>query len=117
MKTIDISDSIRRSAHANKTLVFLPGERTNRTWPLCLTCGRECDAAEIKNVNSTSCEIWASHHGAEDHYKVTWKLYPVSQGNDPLEDPNIGWAINRAIGDGCFFNPEHIVQDRVVLLK
>lgn len=105
MKSKNLERSIREAAHHNRTMVFAPGERTRRSWPLCLTCGREVDAAEIKNVNSTSCEIWARHHGKEDFYKVTWDVPVLKSTDEILEDLNVGWAIKRAMADGTFFNP------------
>ncbi len=108
MKEISLEGSIIKSAHVNRTLVLPSGQRTQRTWPLCLTCGREVEAAEIKNVNSKSCEIWARCHGKEDYYRVTWQVPVNSTQDDILEDVNVGWAIRRAIADGTFFDPIHI---------
>ncbi len=108
MKEISLEQSIRRSADVNRRLVLPTGERTQRTWPLCLTCGREVEAAEIKNVNTKGCEIWARCHGKEDFYKVTWKVPVAAVGADILDDVNVGWSIRRAMSDGVFFDPHHI---------
>lgn len=102
MKEFDISESIARAAKAGRE----NGKHAN--WPMCMICLKGVDAAFIENVSSKSCEIRARCHGAEDHYKVTWKeLNLTSVTNDILADPNVGWAINRAIKDGLFFKPDN----------
>ncbi len=108
MKEISLEGSIIKSAKVNRTLVLPTGERTQRNWPLCLTCGREVDAAKIENVNNKSCEIRAWCHGKEDYYKVKWDV-PVTgtAADDILEDPSVGWAIKRAMQDGVFFETTH----------
>lgn len=112
MKEIDLERSIRESAKYNRELKLNEGERTRRNHPMCAKCNKEIDCAELVNVNSKSCEIRAiCDHGTgvdeEDFYKVYWKVPVSAVGNDILEDPNVGWAINRALGDALFFRPDH----------
>lgn len=108
MKEIDLEESIRKAAHVNRNLYLPTGERTSRNWPLCLTCGREVDAAFLENVNNTSCEVRGLCHGKEDFFRIKWKV-PVhgKSSDDILDDPNVGWAIKRAMSDACFFDPRH----------
>jgi len=112
MKTKTLSDSIRQSADVNRKLVLPPGSRTYRSQPLCMTCGREVEAVALENVNNWSCEIrcWCTHGTEtrhEDTIKVTWDVPVRGVGNDILEDPNVGWAIKRAMSDVCAFPKEH----------
>lgn len=108
MKEITLEESIRKSAHVNRSLVMPNGQRTQRNWPLCLTCGKEVDAAFIENVNNTSCEVRGVCHGKEDFFRIRWKV-PVhgKSTEDILDDINVGWAIKRAISDACFFDTSH----------
>jgi len=110
MKTKQFSDQIRECAKLNRDIILPTGQRTYRTWPLCLTCFKEVDACELKNVNDISCEILAKcSHGTdkvyEDYYKV---LFPFRCDGDPLEDERANWAIKRAMHDFCPFNPSHM---------
>lgn len=114
MKETSLEHSIREAAKFNRDLVLPEGQRTYRTWPMCATCMKEVEAAETVNVNTKSCEIRAiCTHGQgpgyeeEDFYKVTWPVPVQSVGNDILEDPNVGWAIRRAMADGLFFKRSH----------
>lgn len=105
MKTKGFIEQVRQAAKLNRELVLPEGYRTQRSWPLCLTCGREVSAVELKNVNSTSVEIWARCHGKEDYYKV---VFPYRVDGDPLEDERANWAIKRALHDFCPFNPADV---------
>ncbi len=108
MKSISLEDQIQQAARVNRGGIILPGQqRAKRNWPICLTCGRDVDAVELKNANSTGCEIWAACHGKEDYYKVTWKVPFRDQSKDPLDDKNNGWAVKRAMADFSPFQPEH----------
>ncbi len=114
MKEIDLTHSIRTKANFERRLVgpdgrplLAPGVRTTSQWPMCAICLKEVDSVNLENVNSKSCEIRAKHHGAEDSIKVRWGVPVQAVGNDVLEDPNVGWAIKRAMGDALFFKPEH----------
>lgn len=106
MKTVKFADLIREAAHtqrkADEELWFPEGTRTMRTWPVCLTCRTEVEAAELKNFCMTSVEIWARCHGKEDFYKV---FFPFRIDGDPIEDERANWAIKRALHDGVFFDP------------
>ncbi len=119
MKSVNITEQLRQSAHINRKAegILLPGERTYRTWPLCLTCFKEVDACELRNQNTVSVEIWAScSHGDtspnakrfEDFYKVT---FPFRLDGDPFEDSEEGrrnnWAVKRAMHDFSPFDPTH----------
>lgn len=86
---------------AGGTLI-VPGGQQVENWPLCLTCGRPVDSAELKDVNRHSATIWASHHGQEDYYKVT---FPFRIEGDPLDDERANLVIQRAMRDGTFFDP------------
>lgn len=107
-------EQVRESAHVNRIWTpdgSLEGMRTQRNWPLCLTCGREVESVELKNVNQVSCEIWAScsHRGdkdppEEDYYKIR---FPFRIDGDPLEDERANIVIKRAIHDFCPFPLSH----------
>lgn len=107
-------EQVRQSARENKLWTpdgDITNMRTQRSWPLCLTCGREVEAAELKNVSQVSCEIWArcSHRGtkepaAEDWYKVR---FPFRIDGDPLEDERANISIKRAMHDFCPFPRSH----------
>ena len=101
MRSRGFIEQVRQAADVNR-IWLPPGSRTSRNWPLCLTCGREVEAAELKNVNQISCEIWARCHGQEDHYTVK---FPFRIEGDPLEDERANWAIGRAMGDFTPFDP------------
>lgn len=107
MREVTLNDQIVRAAKVNRDLVMPDGQRTTRNWPLCLTCGREVDAAEIKNVSSKGCEILARCHGKEDYYRVTWNVPQSDVSKNILDDVNVGWAVKRALHDFCPFPPEH----------
>lgn len=99
MRTIKFLDHARQRAQLNRG-VLSPHVRAN--WPICMTCGREVDAVDLKNINRTSVEIWARHHGAEDFYRVE---FPFPLDGDPLDDDRNNWALQRAMKDGSFFDP------------
>lgn len=103
MKEIKIGDLLAAKARSNRLrdagIIVPQGVQTSRNWPLCQTCLHEVDAAEIKDVSTTGCELWCRCHNQEDFVKVTWKYAPATVGVDPREDANIGWAINRAVQD------------------
>lgn len=82
--------------------LILPGGQQAENWPLCMTCGRPVDAAELKDVNAHGCVIWAKHHGQEDYYKVT---FPFRIEGDPVDDERANLVIQRAMRDGQFFDP------------
>lgn len=110
MKEIILEQSIREAAKYNREVQKV-GQHT-RQQPMCAKCNREIDCCEIVNVNTKSCEIRAiCDHGTgvdeEDFYKVYWKVPVAAVGADLLEDPNVGWAINRAMRDALFFRPDH----------
>jgi hypothetical protein len=115
LKTIDLEPHIRKAAKANRR-IFEPHQRTQRNWPLCLTCGKDVDAAELKSVNNRSCEIVAHCHGKEDSIKVTWHVPVASVGQDILEDVNVGWAIRRAMNDFCAFDPHGHSENSLIIL-
>jgi hypothetical protein len=116
MKEKTLEQSIREAAINNRIVVpgMAEGERTRSTWPMCMTCLKEVEAAEVVNVNTKSCEIRAicTHgegpgHEREDFYRVVWQVPVAAVGADILEDENVGWAIRRAMADGLFFQPAH----------
>lgn len=88
---------MRRDGH-----LLLPGGQQAENWPLCMTCGRPVDAAELKDVNAFSCVIYAKHHGAEDWYKVN---FPFRVEGDPLQDERANATIQAAMRAGQFFDP------------
>jgi hypothetical protein len=92
----------RKRAKLNRELLT-PYAKPN--WPICLTCGREVDAVEMKDVTATSVEIWARHHGAEDFHKV---VFPFRIEGDPLADDRANWAIQSAMRDASFFDPNEV---------
>ncbi len=105
---MDLSEQLRKAAKVNRELVLPSGARTNRTWPLCMSCLREVDSAELMNVNTKGCEIKAGCHGKEDFYKVTWTLSSADVSKDLLDDVNVSWAVKRAMSDFCPFMPENM---------
>ena len=107
MRTVKFADLIREAAKVNREAdVWVPeGARTMRSWPLCMTCRKEVDAAELKNFTMTSVEVWAKCHNQEDFYKV---FFPFRIDGDPMEDERANWAIKRALHDGIFFDPKAI---------
>lgn len=108
MKTRSLEHQIQQAAKINRDLALPIGERTWRTWPLCMTCGREVDSVDLKEVSNKGCEIVATHHGAEDAVRVTWKVAQEANANNPLEDRYVGWQLKRALHDTNFFDPSHI---------
>ncbi len=107
MKTKTLGHQIVEAAKINRELLLPEGQRTYRTWPLCLTCGREVDAAELMDVSSKGCEIRAKCHGAEDSVRVTWNAGYSDNSKSPLADRNIDWQLKRALHDSNFFDPTH----------
>jgi hypothetical protein len=116
VKEHNLADQLRKSAQVNRDIVLPSGQRTYRSWPLCLTCFKEVDSAELVNVNSVSCEILAkcTHKDTspnarvyEDYYRVK---FPTRCDGDPLADERNNWAIKRAMHDFCPFNPEHVLD-------
>lgn len=109
---IKLSDQIRKKAAQNrredKNLIKIPGGRTTRNWPLCLTCGREVEAVEIKDVNNHSCQLWARCHGAEDWYTVD---FGCRIEGDPFADDDspANWAVKRAMNDFTPFDPHKLI--------
>jgi hypothetical protein len=111
MKKQSLEETIKRGARARHGLI-VPGQATKRNWPLCMTCGRDVEATELKNINSKSCEIWARCHGAEDYIRIEWDVPVRDVSVDPMEDKNNGWAVRRAMGDWVPFDPHHIFDCR-----
>ncbi len=107
MRKISLEDLVQESARVRRGGIIVPGGGVKRNWPLCLTCGRDVEAAEIKNANSKGCEIWARCHGKEDFVHVTWNVPVRDATADVLEDKNVGWAIRRAMSDFSPFPPAH----------
>lgn len=96
-------EAVMKSARRERGLYLPPGERTRRSWPLCMTCNREVEAVELKNVNSTSCELWARCHGGqEDYYKV---IFPFRLEGDPLENEDANFAVASAMKAAVMFDP------------
>jgi hypothetical protein len=103
MKSRSFADVQAEKAHLRRQgKLLLPGGHIAENWPLCMTCGRMVDAAELKDVNAFGCVIYAKHHGAEDYYKVT---FPFRIEGDPLTDERANAVIQRAMRDGQFFDP------------
>lgn len=114
MRDVKFIEQVREAAHQNR--IWTPKDplrdlRTNRNWPLCLTCGREVEAVDLRNLNATSVEIWAqcSHRGekeppAEDYYRV---VFPFRIEGDPMEDERYNSIVKRAMGDFCPFPRTH----------
>lgn len=90
-----------RQARIVNGIALPPGMRTSRKWPLCITCGREVEAVELKNWNSKSVELWARCHGAEDYYTVS---FPFRIEGDPLEDERANMNVASAMRDFAPFD-------------
>ncbi len=113
MREVKFIEQVQEAAHQNRiwTPDGVDNLRTFRSWPLCLTCGREVDAVDLKNVNSHSIDIWAScsHRGEknppdEDWYKV---VFPFRVEGDPLSDERANTFLKRAMHDFCPFPKNH----------
>lgn len=116
MKTHNFIDEVRQSAKANDR-VWTPGDRTQRNWPLCLTCGRDVDAAGIRDMNLTSVEVWGQcRHLAKDASDVEYERARVFEDFfrvsfpfrlDSLDemDERVSATIRRAMGDATLFDP------------
>ncbi len=110
MKKTDLETVIIKGAATNRGL-YIPSrfvKPKERNWPICSTCGHDVDAAEIKNVNSKGCDLWAACHGSQDAVKVEWNVPIRDVSVDSIEDKNIGWCVNRAIRDWRPFDPAHM---------
>jgi hypothetical protein len=94
-----------KQARAVNGIYLPPGMRTSRKWPLCLTCGREVEAVEMKDCNQHSVELWARCHGAEDFYRVE---FGFRVEGDPMEDERANWAVAAAMRDFCPFDPNKV---------
>lgn len=107
-------EQVRQSAHENRIwtpLDDIEDLRTTRTWPLCLTCGREVEACEMKDISSKGIVVWAScsHRGNknppdEDWYRVT---FPFRIEGDVLSDERANTFLRRAMHDFCPFPRSH----------
>lgn len=113
MREIKFIEQVREAADVNRiwTPDSIEGLRTSRNWPLCLTCGREVEAVDLRNVNSLGVELWAScsHRGEkeppeEDYYKV---VFPFRIDGDVLEDERANTFLKRAMHDFCPFPLSH----------
>ncbi len=109
MKTKSLSHQISECAKVNRDIILPSGHRTYRTWPLCMTCFKEVDACELKDVCQTSCEIVSRcSHGTDKVYEDSYKvIFNFRTEGDPLEDERANWAIKRAMHDQCPFNTAH----------
>ena len=101
MKKYGLVHQIRKSAEQNR--IWTPGRKTQRSWPLCMTCGSEVEATELKNANSHSVELWARCHGAEDYYTIEFP-YQLDAG-DPMADPRVNDHIKSAMLSFTPFDP------------
>lgn len=114
MRNKEFLEQVQQANRVNK--LWTPHDslldlRTSRNWPLCLTCGREVEAVDLKNVNQLGFEIWAScsHRGeksqpAEDYYKVS---FPFRIDGDVLSDKRANTFLKRAMHDFCPFPRSH----------
>lgn len=117
MKEKTLEQQVQDAAYFNRGLFLPSGERTQRSWPVCQTCFKEVDSVSLENVNNRSCEIRVKcchskdpdYVGPmfEDSLKVTWQVPVRDMTKDPTEDPNVGWAIKRAMSDMLPFSPKH----------
>lgn len=109
MKSKGFTEQLRKSAKLNRSIVLPSGQRTNRTWPLCMTCFKEVSACELRDVSPTGCEIWArcDHGTGTDHEDYHRVKFPARTDGDPLADDRNNWQLKRAMHDACFFEPEH----------
>lgn len=95
-------EEISKSAHRERGLWLPEGQRTSRTMPVCMTCGTEVEAVELKNCNAWSVELWARCHGQEDFYTVK---FPFRMEGNPLEDERANANIKLAINSFMPFDP------------
>jgi hypothetical protein len=114
MREVKFFDRVQEANRLNK--VWLPDDpledaRTTRNWPLCLTCGREVEAVDLRNVSAGSVEIWAScshrdklSRPAEDYYRV---VFPFRIDGDVLADGTANDFLKRAMHDFCPFPLSH----------
>lgn len=104
MRSKNFLDQVRQKAADNKRRIWVPSERTSTNWPVCLTCGKEVDAAKLEDIGPFGCEIRVECHGQQDYYKVK---FPFRIEGDVLEDDRANWAIKRAMSDFCAFPKGH----------
>lgn len=102
MKRVAFLDQVRQSAANNRGLILSDGSRTSRNWPLCATCLKDVEAAELKDFNNDSCEIHVRCHGSECFKRV---VFPFRLEGNPMEDERANWALQRAMGDFVAFDP------------
>lgn len=104
MRSKNFIDAVRQSAAVNRDWQPHDGVtdlRTSRTWPLCLTCGREVDHVEVKNVNNWGFELWAScsHREtkdppAEDYMRIK---FPFRIEGDVMADDRANIILGAAM--------------------
>ena len=104
MKTIQFLDLVRKAA-GHSRILLAQGLNAKRDWPLCLTCGRDVQAAELRNINNNSCEVWAKCHGQEDYIKVVFPFRVEADKVGGIDDERATWAFKRALADFCPFDP------------
>lgn len=101
MKVFKFLDIVKKARLSYK---FLAGGPTGGNWPVCQTCGRTVDAAELKHEGTNSIEIWARCHGNEDFCRVE---FPFKLDGSIEADGKTSWAIKRVMGDWMPFPTEH----------
>lgn len=100
----------KAAKHEREAGLWLPeGTRTYRTWPLCMLCGREVEAAEIKNVTNRSVEIWGRCHGGEDWTTIQFD-YAIDNEGDVLANELANTNIQMALKSITLFDPTRILR-------
>jgi hypothetical protein len=103
VRSIKLIPLVQERARLNKRLVWTPNSGNTRSWPTCKTCLRDVDAVELKNMNSSSVELWARCHGAEDAVRVDYP-YRLEDGLNADKEKTLNVA--RAMADVTFFDPK-----------
>ncbi len=100
-----LMESIRQKAWNTSNGLYVPrtegDHQTN--WPVCMTCGQDVEAVELKNRNTSGVELWAKCHGAEDWYSIKFP-YSIPE-NDASGEKVVNDHVRMAMRAFTPFNP------------
>jgi hypothetical protein len=103
--TGNLVDQIQKSAGLERQgdLYLPPGARTYRSWPLCMTCMKEVEAAEITDVTNWEVKLKARCHGKTQGISIRFP-YRI-ESNDVLEDEMANECLKMALKSATMFDP------------
>lgn len=109
----------RKTGDLAKGFIYAPegyigGAHSKWTFPTCMTCLRDVDAVEVKDVSRTRFEFWAKCHNAEDFASFDIPADVAEAPDVPdAEGYTPKWQFIRQVTKGiCFFDPTHGNQAR-----